>query len=368
MKKRKIFVDCHVFDGNLQGTTTYLKGLYLELIGNRDMLFYLASANPENLQTVFGTPENVVYLKYNSHNKFIRLLFDIPALIKKHAIDYAHFQYVVPPIKACKYIVTIHDVLFLDFPQYFPAGYQLKNKMLFGLSARYADIVLTVSPYSAAQIRKHFGIADITITPNAVDPLFFEPYDKSTIAKNVKEHYVIEKYWLYVSRWEPRKNHYTLLKVFVENGFYKEYYLVFLGEMAIPDKAYNNYFDALPEEIKSKIKSLTKISHADLLSLVRGADLAVYPSIAEGFGIPPLESLAAGIPTVCSNTTAMADFRFLEDGLFDPLDASDVEDKIRMALQDSNTQKRETIRKIYNWNVASQAFLKAIGSSESKRK
>ena len=147
MKTANFFVDCHVFDGNLQGTATYLKGLYHELIKDKSKNFFLAAHNIENLQSIFGIYENVTYLQYSSKNKFFRLLFDIPKLITQNKIDYAHFQYVVPPIKRCKYIVTTHDVLFLDFPQYFPLFYRLKNKLFFKFSANKSDIVLTVSQY-----------------------------------------------------------------------------------------------------------------------------------------------------------------------------------------------------------------------------
>ena len=91
-----------------------------------------------------------------------------------HNIDYAHFQYVIPPIKKCKYIVTIHDVLFLDFPQYFPFLYRLKNNLLFKYSAKKSDIVLTVSQYSKERIEMHFNINDVKIIPNAVDLTYFE--------------------------------------------------------------------------------------------------------------------------------------------------------------------------------------------------
>ena len=155
MKTVNLFVDCHVFDGNLQGTTTYLKGLYQELINDKSKNFFLAAHNIENLQSIFGIHENVIYLQYSSKNKFVRLLFDIPKLIRQNKIDYAHFQYIVPPTKSCKYIVTIHDVLFLDFPQYFPLFYRIKNKLFFKYSANKSDIVLTVSQYSKEKIEKH---------------------------------------------------------------------------------------------------------------------------------------------------------------------------------------------------------------------
>lgn len=361
MQKLKIFVDCHVFDGNFQGTTTYLKGLYTELIKDENVQFYLAAKNIVFLETVFGKHNNVTYISYQSNNKFFRLLYDIPRIIKQNKIDYAHFQYVVPPIKNCKFIVTIHDVLFLDFPQYFPLSYQIKNKFLFEKSAQNSEIVLTVSEYSKNQIQKHFNIKNVTVTPNAVDPVFFESFDKTAIKEKIKNNYGIGNYFLFVSRWEPRKNHFRLLKAFVEDKHYHNYNLVFIGDKAIEDKAYNDYYHSLSVEIKNTIIKLRKVSFEELVMLVRGADLSIYPSIAEGFGIPPLESLAANVPTICSNTTAMSDFLFLEDCLFNPLDLADIKNKISLALIDTKTaQKREKMMSEFNWEKAAEQYKKAI--------
>jgi glycosyltransferase involved in cell wall biosynthesis len=357
----RIFVDCHVFDGGFQGTTTYLKGLYQELIKDRSMHFFMAASDCAHLEGIFGTHDNVQYLPYRSHNKFIRLLLDIPKLIRRHQIDFAHFQYVVPPIRACKYIVTIHDVLFLDFPQYFPKSYRAKNKFLFGTSARRSDVVLTVSDYSRERIAKHFEIDDIAVTPNGVDPVYFEAYDKQAILDEIRTRYGFADFWLYISRWEPRKNHYNLLRAFVEKKHHENYHLVFVGSKAIPDTLYDAYFAALPANIQKKIVTLNAISQSDLVSLVRGASLSAYPSIAEGFGIPPLETAAAKIPTICSNATAMADFEFFGNRLFDPLDPDEIGNKAQLALHDGQTQAISAhIEAKYNWEVSAAAFCAAL--------
>lgn len=359
--KLRIFADCHVFDGTLQGSSTYLKGLYSELIKDKNKLFFLAAFDTRNLESIFGIHENVVYLTYPSKNKFKRLLFDIPQLITKHQIDFAHFQYIVPPIKRCKYIVTTHDVLFMDFPQYFPLAYRIKNKWLFKASARYSDVVLTVSEYSKKQIQHHFGIEKITITPNAVDPIFFETYEKPAAIAQVKSKFKVSNYWLFVSRWEPRKNHDRLLKVFVKGEFYKHSNLVFIGDPAIPNPAYDRFYNTLDEAIKQKIKVLNKVSFEDMVLLVRGASLSVYPSIAEGFGIPPLEALGANVTTICSNTTAMSDFDFIGDCLFNPLDETEFLQKAKQALANPDVStKRAIVQKKYHWSVAAAQFDKAI--------
>lgn len=368
MKKLNLFVDCHVFDGNFQGTTTYIKGLYTEMIKDKNLHFFFGSMDTEFLKTIFGIHDNVTYVTYRSKNKFNRLLFDLPNIIKTNKIDYAHFQYVVPPIKKCKYILTIHDVLFLDFPQYFPYSYRLKNKFLFQRSANCSDIVLTVSEYSKKQIQNHFHIEKVTVTANAVDPIYFEPFSKESIRLEVKTKFQVDNFFLYVSRWEPRKNHHNLLKVFVEKEYFKTHMLVFIGDKAIENKTYNDYYSALPENIKAKIFTFNKVSFQDLLLFVRGADLSIYPSIAEGFGIPPLESLAAGVPTICSNTTAMADFNFLKDLQFDPLSEKDLHDKVKLGLSNQKWQDSISQMKLsYNWQRAKSNFITALRDFEKSK-
>lgn len=353
-------MDCHVFDGSFQGTTSYIRGIYQEMVQKKHIQFYFASNNVAEVKKVFGTAENIHYLKYSSHNKFWRLLVDIPKLIKKNKIDYAHFQYIVPPIKYCKYINTIHDVIFLDYSEYFPIKYRIKNKFLFKWSAKYSDIVLTVSEYSKKQIEKHFLISEVLVTPNAVDAVFFEDYDKQEIETEVEKKFNVKNYWLYISRWEPRKNHHTLLKAFVEGEFYKIYNLVFVGYKAIPNLEYDQLYNSLPDSIKQKIHIFDKVDFNDLLLFLRGAHLSVYPSIAEGFGIPPIEAAAARITSICSNTTAMADFYFLNKFSFNPLSASDLIDKIKIALIEREEISKATILRQYNWQIGAEVLYKAL--------
>ena len=111
----------------------------------------------------------------------------------------------------------------------------------------------------------------------------------------------------------------------------------------------------------SASKFLKKIGFNDLVHLVRASSLSVYPSFAEGFGIPPLESIASSIPTVCSNTTAMSDFKFIGNCLFDPSSSEDLNLKIIEALQDNLIEeKRNQVHLKYKWDLSAQIFKKLI--------
>jgi len=352
--KIKIFVDAHVFDDTYQGTTTYIKGLYNALVKNDQFEITLAANDIEKLKVHF-TDRRFKFISLPSNSKIRRLAIDIPRLIKKGNFDYAHFQYITPLIKECKYINTIHDILFLEFPKLFPLKYRIKNKLTFKFSALQSDIICTVSAFSKDALVKYMNIdkSKIIITPNAID-------EEKVDFVDVKRKYDISQFILFVSRFEPRKNHYLLLKVFVETKLYLSYKLVLIGKRRDVETAdFNNYFDGLPETIKKSIIFFEGISVEELSSFYKEADLFIYPSAAEGFGIPPLEAAVAGCKVLCSNKTAMSDFDFFGKYLFDPENIEEFKSKINQILNDENYPFAEistAAHNKYNWQVISNKF------------
>nr|WP_298656147.1 glycosyltransferase family 1 protein [uncultured Flavobacterium sp.] len=364
-KPTNIFVDCHVFDKEFQGTQTYIRGLYLELLQHEHLHFFLAAYDITNLETIFGTHKNVTYVKYKSKNAVIRLLLLLPYLIKRHKIEYAHFQYRVPPIKFCKYILTIHDVLFEDFPSYFSKQFRIFSFITFKFSAKISDYLFTISSYSKNRIETHLNVKGFVVHPNGVQAVFFEPYDKEKVKKEAHLIYQIKDYIIFVSRWEPRKNHLLLLKAFVEQELYKQCDLVFVGDKKNIDEAYLKYYTSLSLDIKQKIKSFENVPFKQLLLLIRGAKLSVYPSSAEGFGIPPLETIATKTPTICANETAMSDFTFLAENLVSLKDVKAFQQEISNAInhpeeEDSLVKKAAFVKENYNWQIAAQIFINSL--------
>ncbi|RZJ29885.1 MAG: glycosyltransferase family 1 protein [Flavobacterium sp.] len=357
----KIFVDCHVFDGGFQGTRSYIKGLYAELVKDKSRHFFLAANDTEKLKKEFGEEDNITFLKYRSGNKFIRLALETPYLIKKHGIDFAHFQYRVPPIKCCRYIVTTHDVLFEDFPEYFPKMNRHSSLITYKYSAKMSDIVFTVSEYSKQEIAQYLGVNTAVVMPNGIESIFFEHYNKEAVKQQIKETYGLDDYLIYISRREPRKSQHLLLKHFIDLNLHEHLSLVLVGHETFKNPEFEVIYNALEPNVRKKILLIDNLGFQKMLPMLRGAKACVYPSIAEGFGIPPLEAVAAKIPTICSNQTAMADFDFFKNDFFNPFDENEFREKLhKIAIQPSDgnqlEERKAIVKARYNWQNAADIF------------
>jgi len=359
MKRYKILVDCHSFDNEeFQGVTSYIKGLYLELIPLLpDCEFYMVSHSLEKIEPLFSKFENVFFLKLKSKNPVYRLIYEIPKLIIKNKIDWLHVQYKSPLLKFCKEIVTTHDVLFLDYPRFFDLKFRLLNSLFYKRSARRADILLTVSNYSKMQIHNHFNIPlkEINVTPNGISSSLIELSKNDHSLSEVKVKYNLGEFVLYVSRIEPRKNHEAIVKAF-NTPLLSHLNVVFVGTETHKNVILENELDSC----NVNVIQLKKLTLSELASLYKLAKLTIFPSYCEGFGIPPLESLIFKTNCICSNTTAMNDYKEFMIDVFNPNDFIDLRNKVIKHLNSSFELNTENIVKNYSWSRASEILIKNL--------
>jgi len=361
----KILIDAHVFDGKFQGSRTYIKGLYSEMIDlKKDWHFYFVGNNTENIEKAIGIKENVSYVSLRFKNKFIRLLYEIPYIIKKNQIHFAHFQYIAPFFKTCKYIVTTHDILFEEkrFSSYFPWKYRLINGFLFKRSAKKADVLLAVSEYTREKLVELYKIDDnkIVITPNAID-VFSENIKKDHY---IKDKYGCDKYILYVSRIEPRKNHISIAKAYVNLELHKRgYQLVFIGNQDIKDESLHSFLKEHKKIFDLNLHYFANINEEELKRFYVNSELVVYPSLAEGFGIPPLEAAMHKKMVLCSSATAMAEFDFFKYHV-DPYNQEEIELALNTMIKDEDEESlisiREKILNTYSWDNSAIALINQL--------
>lgn len=363
----KLFIDAHVFDNEHQGSRTFLKELYNHLATKKDIEFYFGAFNTENLKLNFPQYDNIHFIKYRYRTSVLRLLFDIPAIIKQYCIGYAHFQYIVPLKKNCRFIVTTHDVLFNDFPQDFSFWYRFNKNVLYKIAAKKADILTTVSEYSKATLQKYFKLKAerINVLPNGISAGYFSAYQKSEAINYINNKFGIDKYLLYVSRIEPRKNHAGLLQAYLHLKLYKEgYHLVFIGHESISSAELNYLLHSLPPDVRRYIRFFDNLNEDDLLEFYKAAAVFVYPSKAEGFGFPPLEAAALKVPVLCSNNTALQDFNFFEQNHIDISNQELFTERLAAIIENDTEQNLESIarniKQKYDWQKTADAFYKLI--------
>ena len=366
----KILVDAHKIGEKHEGTSTHLIGLYSALMSLKpNWTFVFVGPYKDAMQEAFGTGKNQRYITIGTTNKFRRLLWDLPQIMRREAPDLTHFQYISPLWCPTPTIVTIHDLLFLEpeFKHHFPRTYRWINGLLFRLSAQKAKILCTVSPYGQRQLSKRYGVKPnkITITPNAVSA-------QNMSLENAKKRvaaYGLDQFILFVSRVEPRKNHKSLWCAFEKLELHKQgFKLVFIGKKEWMDPELQKVMDQSEASMEEAVLWLEEIPHQDLWAFYKAATLFVYPSLGEGFGIPPLEAAVVGTRVVCGQNTAMRDFDFFPY-LVDVDAPEALAQTMEKALEDKNyasEQIADEIQKRYHWKASAQALAQGIENNAQK--
>ncbi len=375
-KPFKIFVDAHAFDSGYQGTQTFIRELYTGLIdAHPELDIYWGAYHTDRIQAAFPSVKTTNILPYKKANGGIgRFLFDIPSYLKKYRFDFAHFQYLAPVQQSnCRYIVTLHDVLFNTFPGDFSLMYRASRNFLFGNSIKNAAIKTTVSAYSKQHIADDYSIAasKIHVIPNGVNmALAQQNYNKAGATDVVLKRYGISNFVLYVSRIEPRKNHALLLKKHIKLGlFERNIALVFIGDESVSVPELQLLIKTLTPKQQVLFSWFRQISQPDLAAFYMACRLFVYPSKAEGFGMPPLEAAICKAPVLCSSATAMSSYDFFEPYTFNPENETDFEQKFLDMINKPVPDKHldhvaDTVANQYQWKHSSDLFYNLLQADQ----
>ncbi|MFH0925329.1 MAG: glycosyltransferase family 1 protein [bacterium] len=254
--------------------------------------------------------KNTNYRQVNSKSYSFKELITIPYIAYSNNLDLLHVpHYVVSPFTPhrIKVIVTIHDIIHLLFPKYFPfpLAYYYAKVML-SLVSKRANKIITVSEYSKQDMVKHLRISPnkIEVIYNGLDPVFCSE-EKKIKDKRACHPLIARDYLLYVGNFKPHKNLTNLIKSFniLYNTYSKNYDLILAGGNLDEQPDLKNLVRQY--SLSHVVKSLGYISLKELPPLYSNATLFIYISLYEGFGFPPLEAMACGIPVIVSNRSSL---------------------------------------------------------------
>lgn len=252
-------------------------------------------------------------------------------LVRKAALWHSAY-YLMPYWLPIPSVVTLEDILPLIVRESMPlAVNRLIYRSLNMLAATRAAHVLTLSHAAAADIQRVLRVPEgkITVTALAADKTFY-PRPAGEVEHLRAKLNLPARYALYVGSNKPHKNLVRLIEAWgrtTANGL-----LVIAGhwDSRFPEAKQLAHRSGLAERVVFR----ENLSGEDIPTLMTGAEVFVFPSLYEGFGLPPLEAMACGVPVACSHSSSLTEVVGDAALLFDPSDAQDIASKLTNILED----------------------------------
>lgn len=329
----RIALDCRTLTAPKTGDRTYALNLsraLAELDGPEELFYY--TWEPTTLTESANPRVRSVLLPAWPRWTWTPVAF--PRDLARRKMDLAHVQYLVPPAAPCPVVTTIHDVAFRRYPRLFPLKHRVLLNALIPLAVRQAAAILTGSEATRQDLIELFGVEPerVTVTPYAADPIY-RPLEQRHAQRLVRERLGLPApYLLSVGVLQPRKNLPRLVRAYNRIAAHIPHRLVLVGKEGwAPDELR----EAVAETPLGKEVIFTGyVADADLPVLYAGADLFVYPSLYEGFGLPPLEAMACGTPVITSNLSSLPEVVGDAGVLLDPRDEAGLAREILALLED----------------------------------
>jgi glycosyltransferase involved in cell wall biosynthesis len=343
------------------GIGTYIRNLLWQLAKlDRDTEFVLL-CRPEDRGLLSSVGENFRPVPETAGNYSVSEQLKIPFALRRERVTLFHApHYVLPPLVACRSIVTIHDCIHLMFPQYLP------NRLAFTyarasitLASRRASRVLTVSETSKRDILRFVDVPSdkIDVIYNAYDERFvLEPREEDVV--RVRERFQLQdRFVLYAGNVKPHKNLGRLIEAFdrVRARGLDQLKLVLIGDEISKYTALRRAVHQ--HRLHKHVRFLGYLPQETLAVMYRLAGVFVFPSLYEGFGLPPLEAMASGTPVVTSNVSSLPEVAGDAAVLVDPHDPDAIADGIYRVLTDetlcADLRRRGSARaRQFSWDAS----------------
>lgn len=335
-------VDAHAIGRHLTGNEVYVRNLlqgFAALDRTSDFIAYLSpNTNGDSCDVPARFRRREV-----SANSFVRLGVDLSRRVREDRPDLLHVQYTAPVGCPVPVVVSVHDVSFLEHPEYFKWARALQLRITVKRTVQRAVRVLTPSEFSRTAILNAYNIEPerVEVVPIAVSSMF-RPLPRETASAYVRRKYnVVGPYMLTVGDLLPRKNQLGLIRAFealmTECPQLPHQLLIVGKDTWFSDRIATA---ARTSRFANRIHFTGWVNDDDLLQLYGGSDLLVFPSFYEGFGLPILEGMACGRAVACSNSSAMPEVADSCALLFDPNSLRQMVSALRDLLVDTALRTR----------------------------
>jgi glycosyltransferase involved in cell wall biosynthesis len=339
----RIGIDAHRVGTRSTGSQTYVYNLlkYLALLepqGEKYAVYLEPGQSIEQLKSNANFQTRTIWTSSGA----LRYAWFFPMEGWRKRFDVFHAQYSLPPFLRGHSVLTVFDLVYERFPQFFRRKIRTQMKFMIRQSCQRADHIITISESSKRDLVEIYR-ADpkrITVTyPGAMDSC--RPMDLEQAWNRLREAYNLETpYILYVGNLEPRKNLSRLLEAFGELRRREliRHKLVIVGQK---DWLYNEVFETIrTHSLEDDVVLTGYIPADDLPVFYNAASVVVYPSIFEGFGLPVVEAMACGTPVITSTGSSLEEIAKDAAILVDPYSVSSISAAVEKVVNNVDLQQR----------------------------
>ena len=281
----------------------------------------------------------------------------------KGQVDLFHStDHYIPLIKSVPHVATLMDAIPISNPEWMASRFRgLKNRIR-KTTAQWPDHIITISEYSKSQLIEHFGLKseDISISYLGVDDRYFARLDEEVIRSHVRARGLGEQFFLFVGTLQPRKNLGNLVDAhrMLPPHIRKAFPLVIVGRVGWGETNWKALFS------QEHVFWFQQTTDLEKRTLMQQATAMVFPSLAEGFGLPVIEAFASSLPVIASNTTSIPEVAGDAALLVDPKDTGMISEAM-MTLAVNESVRQEMRQKglaraaQFTWEACAAATLKA---------
>jgi glycosyltransferase involved in cell wall biosynthesis len=344
-----VLIDATCVTKNKAGVGIYVANLIKELasISGGHRLFVLAQDDDPSMDYSRWPDVHMIWVPARIFRilpfRFLLEQIVLPILLIRHSIQVVHSVHYSLPLVCfgARRIVTIHDMTSYDMPEVHKQVKALYYRLSIFAAAHLADGLIFVSHSAERDFRSRFGRykRKSWVIHHGKSEAFHPDIQPDQVERVRRKYELGTDFALYIGTLEPRKNVARLVGAFMSVAAnHPKLMLVIVGKKGW---MYDGIYDAVAKSgLESRVKFTGFIPEEEKPYFLAGAKVFIYPSLYEGFGIPVLEALACGIPTITSNTSSLPEVAGHAALLVDPTSEEQISSAMQILLLDSSLQER----------------------------
>lgn len=337
-----IAIDAHCLGAHMTGNETYVLNLVRGLAAmDAENRYHILASDLEAVLGEIGNAPNISVQSMRPNWAPLRIPFVVPSLLHRLRAHLLHVTYVAPPVSPCPTVVTVHDISYELFPEFFSPRDRWGLSLLVPWSVRRAAKVIAISENTKRDLMRVYKLNGdkVVVTHLAASKEFHPVHQGDELARVRRKYGLPVPYVLSLGNLQPRKNLKRLIEAYslLRQQGRITHLLAIVGQAHF--KASEVFRLVQQKGLQQQVVFTGYVPDEDLVLLYNAADLFVFPSLYEGFGLPVLEAMACGTAVISSNAASLPEVAGDAAILVDPYDVEGLARAIVQVISDAQLRR-----------------------------